>query len=98
MASTAYYSRCLPSVVTSLVNGRKHQLIAKTTHYFILFYLAQHLGVTNALTANDSSSNVSYSITDLTGNGITDQSVAQAAKYVINLLNIQSTGKYIRMT
>ena len=77
LASSAYYSRCLPTIITSIVDG-----------------------VTNALTANDTSSNVSYSITDLAGNGITDQTVSQAAKYVINLLNIQSIGsfKFIYLT
>lgn len=70
LESTAFYSRCLPSIISSVVNG-----------------------VTNALVANDTSTNQTFSITDLTGNPISDQTISTAAKYVINLLNLKTIGK-----
>jgi len=72
LVSSAFYSRCLPTVITSVVNG-----------------------VTNALYANDTSSNTTFAITDISGNSITDQTISSAAKYILNLLNIQSTAQFV---
>ncbi len=67
--SQAFYNRCLPSVIVSVVNG-----------------------VTKGLTANDGNS-TTYNITDTLNNPITDQTISQAASYVLNLLNIGNIGK-----
>jgi solute carrier family 44 (choline transporter-like protein), member 2/4/5 len=72
LASAGYYSRCLPTIITSVVNG-----------------------VTNALYANDSTSNTTYAITDISGISITDQTISSAAKYILNLLDIQSTAQFV---
>ena len=69
LTSTAFYSRCLPSIISNVVNG-----------------------VTNAIVANDTASNQSFSITDISGDPLSDQTISSAAKYVINLLNIKSIG------
>ena len=51
-------------------------------------------GAANALTATDANSST-YNITDALNSPITDQTISQAASYVLNLLNIGNIGNKI---